>query len=199
MRLARGCHVDLPDIVPTAPKGHFSGSTGPIRRKMCIGCAARFLFNTPWLRPELIGSGTCFRVSHLSPRLAQRRIRPCRWSEPACLHLSPAGRWPQTTTQRARCFRIGVSIPRARARACQRINRTLSRADQIEHAEAMFNTTGLLDRCRCRGRLRRSRSTRTRDHEGVHRSEAAAVHFQDQLASRKKPSGWQGAHPDRRA
>ena len=84
---------------------------------------------------------------------------------------------------------------------CRRINRTLQRADQIEHSEGGAKR-GLVrpDRRRRRSRLWRT-AQQLRDHEGVHRSRRLGRPLRGPAGFGKevRPHGRQGSDPDRGA
>ena len=68
----------------------------------------------------------------------------------------------------------------------RKINKTLQRADQIEHMRRRRQARLVrADRRRRGGRIRRTAQL-LRDHEGLYRGRRAGVHFEDQLASEKK-------------
>jgi isocitrate lyase len=67
----------------------------------------------------------------------------------------------------------------------RRINKTLQRADQIEHAEGGATRDWFVPIVAdAEAGLRRALEL-LRDHEGLYRAGAAGVHFEDQLASRR--------------
>ena len=81
---------------------------------------------------------------------------------------------------------------------CRRINRTLQRADQIEHAEGGAHARLVrADRRRRRGRLRRPAQL-LRDHEGLYRGRRRGGPFRGpaRLREEVRPSRRQGADPD---
>ena len=141
------------------------------RRRRC-GCAARSRSSIPWPGAARSGCGNCCSATSRCARSARSpATRRCRWSAPGSKAIYLSGWQVAADANTAGAMYPDQSLYPANTgpELARRINRTLQRADQIEHMRGRRQARLVrADRRRRRGRLRRAAQL-LRDHEGLYR------------------------------